>query len=630
MSKPIVEETLAPKPQGRPAKLGASNLLQRTERRDAAEPWQHTSLIPAELTFDGNGIPYAAAYEDCYFSASGGLEQARHVFLAGNDLPARWQGRDFVILETGFGLGLNFLCTLQEWRCHPGRRLHYVAVEKHPFLKADLAALHTRWPELASCAAELQAQWPLPLPGLHRLDFGAVTLTLCFGDAETLLPQLTLAFDALYLDGFAPPKNPAMWSDALFSALAQRAKPGATLASWSVLDDMLFRLSRHGFRLEKRPGLGTKRYMLAGEIGDRPRFYDAQNRGLSPISHRRIAVVGAGIAGAATAHALAQRDHVVTVYEAADSPAQGASGNHAGVFRPLPSLDDNRLARVLRAGFLLGRRRFGALPTARLGWTGVLHIARDAKHEETQCRIAEQHALPAEFCRFVDRATASALAGWPVERGGWWFPQGGWINPPSLVRALLAGLDVRCGRRIEHLSDIDADEIVLANGIDAAALAPDFKLPIRAGRGQVSHIPEAATPAFEIVATRLGYVTPALDGFRCAGATTQSGDRDLTPRLDDHVENLYRLDMALPGFGQGLDPARLDGRVSIRPMSPDRLPIVGPLSASAGLWIVDGFGARGLVFAAICAELLASQISGEPLPLEADLVAAIAPDRFVK
>lgn len=577
-------------------------------------------IVPAEVAFDGNGVPWSPDYADCYFSASGGPEQARHVFLAGNDLPARWAGRDFVVLETGFGLGLNFLATWQAWNEHPGRRLHYVAVEKHPFPAEALPKLHARWPELAPLAARLQSRWPLPLPGLHRLDFGDVVLTLAFGDAEELLPRLVLSADALYLDGFAPAKNPAMWSDAVFAALMRLAAPGATLATWSVQEDMMFRLSRAGFRLEKRAGFGTKRYMLAG------RKPGEQKSALA--RRRKVAVIGAGIAGAATAQALAARGHEVVVFEAAAAPAQGASGNHVGVFRPLPSADDSRLSRLLRAGFLAGRRLFDALPGARLGWTGALHIARDAKHEATQRRIAAEQ--PADFCRFVERDEARALAGWPVELGGWWFPQAGWINPPSLVRALLSGIALRCATRIDELSALDADDIVLANGYEAPALAPGHRLPIRPGRGCVSLIPENAAPPFGIVATRIGYVTPAVDGLRCTGATSQADDLDPAPRLADHVENLQRLDMILPGFGRALDPDRLAGRVSFRPMSPDRLPVVGPLAASEGLWIVGGFGARGLVFAAICAELLASQLSGEPLPLEADLVAAVAPSRFAQ
>jgi tRNA 5-methylaminomethyl-2-thiouridine biosynthesis bifunctional protein len=366
----------------------------------------------------------------------------------------------------------------------------------------------------------------------------------------------------------------------------------------------------------------------------------------SALAGRHIAVIGAGIAGASVAHALAQRGYRVTVVEAATAPAAGASGNLAGVFRPLPSLNDSHLSRLLRAGFLLGRQQFAALPNVRCGWTGVLHVARDAKHEAAQRRIVAEQVLSPDFCRFVERDEASALAGWPVELGGWWFPQAGWINPPSLIRALLSGIDCRFNFKVEKLERIgdrwrvigerdtleadDVDVVVLANGIDAPSLVPDLKLPIRVGRGLVSHVPETATPPFDIVATRLGYVTPAVDGLRCAGATMDSGDRDPAPRLADHIENLYRLDMVLPGFGKHLDPARLDGRVSFRPMSPDRLPIVGPLSANEGLWIIDGFGARGLVFASICAELLASQIGDEPLPLEADLVAAVAPGRFAK
>jgi tRNA 5-methylaminomethyl-2-thiouridine biosynthesis bifunctional protein len=596
-------------------------------------------LVPAELAFAGDGTPFSPLYGDIYHSSHGGLDQARHVFLAGNDLPARWIARSrFVIFETGFGLGLNFLATWQAWRQHQsaaGQRLHYVAVEKHPFRLNDLQQLHQRWPELAALASDLHAQWPLPLPGLHRLEFGDVILTLCFGDAAELLPQLALTADAIYLDGFAPNRNPELWTAEIAAQLARIAAPGATLATWSVAGDVRRRLASADFQLERRPGFGGKRDMLVGRREGPP-------KSASTRSSRRIAVIGAGIAGASIAHALSGRGHMVTVIDAASGPAAGASGNHAGVFRPLPSLDDGKLARLLRAGFLLGRQRFAALREIRCGWTGVLHIARDDKHGDIQRRIASDHALPAEFCRYVTRNEATDLAGWPVALGGWWFPQAGWINPPSLCRRLLHGIDCRFDVAISRLEPtqglwrihgkeivIEADELVLANGIGAAALLPEFKLPLRPGRGQVSLVPEAATPPLNIVATRLGYVTPAVDGIRCAGATTQTDDIDPEPRLADHVENLFRLDMLLPGFAKGLRPDELQGRVSFRPLSPDRLPLVGPLGAGDGLWIINGFGARGLVFASICAELLASQIDGDPLPLEIDLVRALDPGRLV-
>src|SRR3954462_3464544 len=152
--------------------------------------------------------PYSTAYGDVYHSAGGGPAQARHVFLAGNGLPERWAQRErFIILETGFGLGLNFLVTWRAWRDDPARcgRLHYVSVEKHPFRLADLRLLHARYPQLAREAAELQASWPVLVPGTHRieLDGGKLVLTLHFDDVK-VLRELSFAADAIYLDGFAP------------------------------------------------------------------------------------------------------------------------------------------------------------------------------------------------------------------------------------------------------------------------------------------------------------------------------------------------------------------------------------------------------------------------------------------
>jgi len=357
---------------------------------------------------------------------------------------------------------------------------------------------------------------------------------------------------------------------------------------------------------------------------------------------KRVAVIGAGAAGSAAAQRLAARGFEVAVFERASAPAQGASGNVAGVFRPLPSHDDSKLSQLLRAGFLYGKRHIESLPGVRFDFCGVLHVARDAKHEATQRRVVAEQNLAPDFCRFVEREEAAQLANWPVAMGGWWFAGGGWINPPSLCRANLAGLDVRYDTAVERLERHDArwrlidssggtlfvaDDVVLANATDARRMVPS--LPVRIGRGQVSHLPAAATPDFDIVVTRLGYVTPAVDGVRCAGATLTPDDADMAPRVADHVENLMRLDMTLPGYGKGLDAARLDGRVGLRPMSPDRLPIVGPLDA-AGLWTLNGFGARGLVWSALCAELLAAQIAGEAPPLAADLVAAVHPARFLE
>jgi tRNA 5-methylaminomethyl-2-thiouridine biosynthesis bifunctional protein len=620
---------------------------------------KYVPLVAAELAFDGNGIPYAPAYGDVYHTADGGLEQARHVFLGGNDLPARWQGREtFTILETGFGLGLNFLAAWQAWRDDPQRcaRLHFVSVEKHPFSAADLARLHAAWPELAPLAAELRAQWLLLMPGLHRLHFGPVTLTLAFGDALERLPQIIAQADAFFLDGFAPAKNPGLWSDTVIGELRRLAAPGATLATWAVAGEVRRRLADAGFALEKRPGFAGKREMLVGHAPSTvvPESSQGIPRCIT-LPDRRVAVIGAGIAGTAIAERLAARDFEVTLIDAAAGPATGASGNPVGIIRPLPSLDDNRLSRWLRAGYLHAARHLVALEAEGLPlrWSrcGVLHLARDPKHEETQRRAIAEQAPPPEFARFVERDEAARLAGWPVETGGWWFPGGAWIAPPSLCAANLARHPGRIATRFDTTISalerhdgnwrlrgengeviLETAQVVLAAGAQVARLVPERMLPVWPGRGTVSLLSEAATPPLDVVACRLGYVTPAVDGIRCAGAT-MAHDEATEPRIDDHVENLHRLDMILPGYGKGLDPALLAGRTSFRPMSPDRLPLAGALPPSAdlpadGLHVLSGFGARGLVWATLAAELLACRIAGEPLPLEADLAAASDPARF--
>lgn len=226
-------------------------------------------LEPARLTLAADGTPFSPGYGDVYHSAAGAHAQANHVFLAGNGLPERWAGRpQFVVVETGFGLGLNFLATWLAWRDDPQRcrTLHFVSLEKHPLAVSDLALTHAAWPELATLADELRRHWPALEAGAHELEFdgGQVRLTLHFGDAIDVLPTLAVRADAFYLDGFSPAKNPELWSPALCGALARLAGCGATLATWSVAGSVRRALAAAGFAVARRQGFAGKRQMLVG------------------------------------------------------------------------------------------------------------------------------------------------------------------------------------------------------------------------------------------------------------------------------------------------------------------------------------------------------------------------------
>lgn len=640
--------------------------------KEAARPEPDLVITPARLVHNPAGVPFSDDYGDVYHSSSGGLDQARQVFIAGNGLPERWRGRQrFVILETGFGLGLNFLATWAAWRADPERcpQLHFISSEKHPFTAADLEHLHAAFPELAELAAELRQQWPLLTPGSHRLhlDGGRVTLTLLFGDARNTLPPLLARADAFYLDGFAPAKNPELWSPYLFKALAHRAAPGATLATWSVAGEVRRGLRDAGFVVEKAPGFASKRQMLRGAI-----YYArplAEPAAASDAAPRQALVIGAGFAGTSVAERLAARGWQVTVIDAV-GPAAGASGNRIGILQPLPSADDNPHSRLIRSAFLYTRRHLQALEQAGLPirWQGcgVLQLARDAAHEDIQRRAVERLQAPADYLRYVDRQEASQLAGRPVPCGGWWFAGAGWGVPPSLCQANLQRFPERIhgvyGQAVERIEQVggqwralaadgsvlgSAPTLVLANAADAKRLASTAWLPLRPARGQATLLPAAATPPLDIVVTRQGYVTPAVDGVRVCGASFIVDDLDPALRASETEDNLAKLDAMLPGFidRQALpaDLATLDGRVGFRPVSLDRLPLLGQLPVGdqpsitnlgraprrPGLWLASGFGARGFVWSALAGELVASQIAGDPLPLPNELVAAVDPARFL-
>lgn len=619
-------------------------------------------IIPAALAFV-DGVPYAEAFGDVYHSADGGLDQARHVFLGGNNLPTRWQDAPrFTILETGFGLGLNFLATWQAWRADARRpaRLHYVAIERHPFRVADLARLHALWPELADLSASLRQAWPPLVSGFHRLtlDGGCVVLTLVFGDIADCLPQIDASADAFYLDGFAPSRNPDMWAPSVLARLSRLAAPAATLATYTVSSSVREALAQAGFLCEKRPGFGRKRDMLAARYAPRWPLTPRTSAG-----ERRAIVIGAGVAGCAACERLAARGWQVTLVERHARPAQEASGNLAGIAMPLLSKDDNLASRLSRAAYLytVGLwRELGGIGSAFAGEAcGVLQFAGDAGHAQMQRETVERCNFPNDFVSWLDADAVARLVGCPALHGGWLFPQGGWVTPASLCDAMLRA----CGDRLEKRFTVQAmalqrageewqvhdgngnviaqaPVLIVAGGTNATVFPQTQELPLAAIRGQVTHVPSAMLPVPSVVLCGDGYVTRPVQGICCVGA---SYDFDCDPALrqTSHEENLDRLKQVMPLAEVEIDVV---GRVGFRCVAPDRLPLVGALpdpSATIGgsrlcdvprlpgLYGLLAYGSRGLIWAPFAAELLACQLEGEPLPVELTLAAALDPARFV-
>ena len=479
-------------------------------------------IVPARLEFDAEGRPCSTRYGDIYHPRGGAAAQARHVFLAGCGLPGRWQGHDrFVVLETGFGLGHNFLATWQAWRDDPERaaRLVFISIELHPLAAADLALAHRdgAWPALA---AELRARWPPATPDLHRLAFdaGRVELLLGFGDVQTWLRALDAEVDAFYLDGFAPTRNPRMWDARVCKALGRLAAPGATLATWSAAGALRRDLTSAGFEVRRAPGKGGKREITLARFAPRftprrspraaaplaaaaPAAQDAADpaalrpaarvaNGVRAAADRRHAlIIGAGLAGCAAADALAEQGWRCTLVDRGAGVATAASGNPAGLFHGVVHAADGPHTRFGRSAALHAAATLAQALDA--GVAGAIDGLLRLEHRldlGAMRSLLDDLGLPVEYVDAFSADQASAAAGIPVGAPCWFYPSGGWVDPRGLAAWLLSRskATLHCKVDVARLQRqpagwtlldaagatiAEAPVVVLANGCGAAALA---------------------------------------------------------------------------------------------------------------------------------------------------------------
>ena len=632
--------------------------------------------------------PFASNFDDIYATKGDAVKEKTHVFLNPNNLSQRMAelpaDKYLSVLELGFGGGLNFLLTWQLWRQQRAQvrqpaRLIYTSIEAFPMSLQDLQKCQQQWPDLAALATQLQSQYPLPIKGFHCLEFGDVCLHLILGSAEEALAQIQGRVDAVYLDGFNPVKNQAMWGKKVMQHIANLSHADTTIATYSAARLVKENLAQAGFEVTTQQGYGQKRNQLSGLfkpslVDTKPAYLPPWQQAIKPLpAGAKIAVIGAGISGCYTALALQKRGYQVQLIDQGDQIAPAASGNQQGIlYAKLPD-SVTLTGQFHQQGLQYSLQRLHE-DLAPQYWqaNGLLQLAQ-SQNEAAQMQRVIARDFPPQWLNFIDAGQASKVAEQRLDQSGLFFPQAGWASPRDWCQALVDQLHLSpwlntcltdlkqvktqwsLGLQGDHSRVEIFDGVVLCNANDAKLWLPDLDLPLKAIRGQVSYVASQYASSQEApvrVVCGDGYVTPPMDGYMAIGASYNLTSSDRAETASDHEDNMQRLKQLLPDTKLTAKDIS-HGWVGFRATTPDYLPMIGqlangeamlanfahlrkdknyrfdkPMPWLAGLYINAGHGSKGLITAPLGAELLAAQISGEPLPLSQYVAAGLEPNRF--
>lgn len=661
-----------------------------------------------------NGTPFCSEFDDVYYRSEkpfvdNGLKETQYLFIQQNKLQQRWQNlppqtqcgnQQFVIAETGFGTGLNFLTACDLWlKTAPDNwRLQFISTEIRPIKASDLKSIHSSWSVFSDLSKQLLKQYPVLTPGVHLVSLaeGRIQLLLLLGEANQMLksiaqsPQSYLAsyqkktVDAWFLDGFAPSKNPDMWSDEIFETLASLSSNKTTLATFTCASKVRKGLINAGFEVDKIEGFGNKRESLKGcytgqlkaENINSTHWYIDQSP--TKKSQRDVLILGAGIAGCTVAAALTKRGFTTRVIDRHNTAANEGSGNLQAVVYPKLSRQNDALPRINLTAMTLASRYYESYWGRGIGsQCGVMLLPDNDESLNNLKQIAQRYAAHTDLVTEVDNQQICSISGLSLDaQQGLFFPNLGWIPPQIFCQTLLdennipllnadIGQIQRCANNNQWIVKdqqqnvvASAETLVIATAHEAPNFLPTEFLSVNQLRGQVTHIPsESAITNLKTVICGKGYIAPITNGVQSCGASYNKGIFSKQLRPEDHIANLEMISKIDQGMAQKLkveQPENFEGRANFRCTTNDYLPIVGAVpnaqqfkqqyerlrhdatstleslgSYHPNLYIHCGLGSRGLSYAPLTAEILASEISGEIPPLERELRLAMHPARFL-
>ncbi len=636
-------------------------------------------LAAPNLIWKESGAPESTQFDDIYFDTQSGIDETNYVFIQNNQLAQRWlelKKTTFTIAETGFGTGLNFLCAWDSWEKskNDDSTLHFISVEKFPLTKEMLTNALKMWPSLDKLSQELINQYPTICHGLHRISLngGKVQLTLWFGEASDGFAALNANVDAWFLDGFAPSKNPDMWSDSLFKEILRLSDVGTTFSTFTAAGIVRRGLQSTGFTVNKVKGFGHKREMLSGVLENQDDTFMQRMSETTPwlgvrsskALPKKVLIIGSGLAGSHSANQLAQRGVAVEVWDEKSHIAGGASGNPQGMIYPKLAKHDTPLNRFYLASYLYAHRFLSNFDDNKTLWNDCGLIQKPISELEATRfkKIIEEEIYPSEVLRQHQ------------DKNEYFLPLSGWVKPKELCEKLLShpNIQVFLDRPLRKLEQQDNQEwhaysddysdtfshIILCQANDSEIADTFLELPRTAIRGQVSSLKIKESIELEHVICHEGYVSPSIkeknQHWLHFGSTYSLKDNNTDVRLMDHRKNLEKLNQILPNSTWVKKAEECLGRVSFRCMATDYTPIVGPMFCQealkdkygdnlrknakwkskntieplSGLFINIGHGSKGLVSTPLSACYLTSLILNEPSPLERQVEKALHPARF--
>jgi len=637
--------------------------------------------IDPNITFNFDGRPFSSRYNSFYHELRP-LEAAKDIFFS-NLFMKSFEGRtDFAVIgELGFGTGLNFALACNYWkkRNDCNSKLHYVAIEPYPLEAHQVDRFLSGFSVLDTERRELVSGYPKPHVGFHRVwsTDNKIALTLVVGPVDEVLAEVEAEVDLWFLNGFPLRVNPEMWSQTVCLELARLSKPGADLISICNDEEIQHRLAMQGFQMEKRDGLCGKSGVLEGKFLGKSevRYLAPWFRPPPPVqSQGTIGIIGAGLAGCAMAEALGRRGKRTLLFDQQEDVAQRGSGIEAGLIAPELGLNSSSMNRFYDRAY---RMALSSIEDGEIRWNsrGVIEFFQKDEARRRVQHMKDGASLWHGAAQLMSPSESSSQIGIKVSSHGIWFPHGGALNPKRYAQYMSQKAESFLGTTVHVITYRDGgwwlydclgqriatvDTLVIAAAQHSKSFTPISFLPLSSLLGQISFTPKNEN-SYKLKASIISnsYLMPSIDGFHVVGSTySRDGfDENEWPQpvtVEGHKKNYDNLDRELKSLFPDYQFDQWLGYSAIRCATPDRLPVVGPVPEAKkfkrdfarlshgprgkfpsgvayqpNLFVLAGLGSRGIMTSALSAEVLTSQILGEPWPIERTVTTALSPSRFL-